>query len=245
MRYRVQISYNGSSYCGWQNQPNGVSVQEVLENRLSVKLQKEIQITGCCRTDAGVHAIKSYFHFDLDKGLPDDFIYAMNHLLPADISINEAIKVNDDFHARFDARSRSYVYKIHSLKNPFKNNNSFYFPRINAIEPAILDNSATIIRSGTHFDAFCKTMSDTKTMECQIIDACWLIDPEHDSFEFHISANRFLRGMVRLIVGACLQVGLGKIEITELGDAMSKQKPLSKPWSVPATGLYLKDIDYP
>jgi tRNA pseudouridine38-40 synthase len=245
MRYKVQISYYGSAYCGWQNQPNGVSIQEILENCLSIKLQKDITITGCCRTDSGVHAIKSYFHFDAESELPDDFIYAMNHLLPVDISINEVDRVNDDFHARFDATSRAYVYKIHCKKNPFKHNNSFYFPRIKAIDQAILDETAQIIRSGTQFGAFCKTMSDAKTMECQIKEAFWLLDYDQDMFEFHISSNRFLRGMVRLIVGACLQVGLGKMNKSDLLEAVSVQKLLSKPWSVPPEGLYLKDIFYP
>jgi len=245
MRYRVQISYDGTSYCGWQNQPNGISIQQILENRLGIKLQKEISITGCCRTDSGVHALQSYFHFDFDGELPNDFIHALNYFLPFDISVNEIVEVNADFHARFDATARAYVYKIHSIKNPFKHNKSFYFPQIKNIDPSVLEEAAMIIREGTEFGPFCKTTSDAKTMYCQIMEACWLFDRDHDSYEFHISANRFLRGMVRLIAGASLQVGLGKMNMVELREALVNQQPLSKPWAVPAEGLYLKSILYP
>ncbi len=245
MRYLVEISYDGSNYCGWQNQPNGLSIQETIENRLSVKLQEDIRITGCCRTDSGVHALKSYFHFDLDKEIPLDFNYAMNHLLPPDISVNGKTPVDDTFHARFDATERAYIYKIHSRKNPFKVKRSFFMPQIRNIDPGILEKAAEIISQNREFGPFCKTMSDAKTMFCEIKEAHWQFDPLNDTYEFHISSNRFLRGMVRLIVGACLQIGMGKMDLEELKLSFSKQQALSKPWSVGAEGLYLKHIKYP
>ncbi|HAY71173.1 MAG TPA: tRNA pseudouridine(38-40) synthase TruA [Saprospirales bacterium] len=244
MRYRAQISYVGTNFCGWQNQPNGVSVQEILENRLSIKLQQEIQITGCCRTDAGVHALKSYFHFDYEHELPIDFLYSMNHLLPFDIALRDAVLVNSDFHARFDAMERSYIYKLHGRKDPFKQNRSFYFPQIRDVDKKVLEEAALIFKENREFEPFCKTMSDVKTKVCELNDIYWHFDLVNDEYEFHISANRFLRGMVRLIVGASLQFGLGKMHIQELRESFRTQCPLSKPWSVPAEGLYLKEIKY-
>lgn len=245
MRYRVQISYIGTNFCGWQNQPNGVSVQEILENRLSIKLQEEIQITGCCRTDAGVHALKSYFHFDCEHELPVDFMYAMNLLLPFDIALKEVVGVKSEFHARFDALERSYIYKLHGRKDPFKQGKSFYFPLIRDVDQKVLEETALIFKENREFEPFCKSMSDVKTKVCEMNDVFWYFDPVNDEYEFHIRANRFLRGMVRLIVGASLQFGLGKMHVQELKESFTSQRPLSKPWSVPAEGLYLRDIKYP
>lgn len=244
MRFALRLAYKGTAYSGWQKQNNASTVQEEVERALSLRLGTGIGVTGCCRTDAGVHAADYVLHFDYEKSLDDSFLYNINNILPKDIAVKKIYDVEDDFHARFDAVSRSYVYKIHSKKDPFKEGLSFYFPAIEKADLELMQKATEIIAGYDEFFPFCKTHTDVKTMKCDIRKSFWIFDKNKDEYSFHITADRFLRGMVRLIVGAVLNTGLGKMDIEELKDAMQKQRRLKLNWSVPAHGLYLNKIDY-
>lgn len=245
MRFKVRMNYDGSTFAGWQRQLNATTVQELVEDSISTKLQVKTDILGCGRTDAGVHALDFVFHFDYDGDLPGDFLFSVNQMLPWSISIHKVVPVPGTFHARFDAVSRSYVYKIHTQKDPFRYNYSYYFPLIRQSERGIMQKAAELLLSFSQFSPFCKAHSDVKTMKCELKESRWVFDDESDNFEFHISSDRFLRGMVRLIVGATLQVGLGKMKFIDLENALRQQTDLPKPWSVPAKGLALTRVVYP
>ena len=244
MRYALNISYDGKGLSGWQRQENALSVQQILEDKMALKLRVPIQLTGCGRTDAGVHAEGYVAHFDFEGALPSDFLYALNLLLPVQISLNRVEPVRPDFHARFDAISRKYTYHIHSRKNPFLSPFSFYFPAIQQADYAVMQEVAKGLMHYDAFFPFCKSGSDAKTMQCRITESFWVFDPESGTFRFEIRSDRFLRGMVRLIVGTCLLTGLGKMTSEEVHLALEKQQPLPRPWSVPPDGLFLSDIQY-
>jgi len=244
MRYKLELSYAGTDYSGWQRQDNAITVQQLVEESISLKLQEKIIVVGCGRTDAGVHASKYVLHFDTPVELPGDFIFALNQILPESIAFQNMSRVTNNFHARFDALKRSYIYRLHSRKDPFKNQLSYYFPRILKCDDQLLNKSVQFLLDYESFTPFCKTNSDVKTTKCKLTEALWKHDPMDDSFEFHISSDRFLRGMVRLIVGSSLQVALGKLSIGQIEEAMQAQKPLPYAWSVPAHGLYLSEVRY-
>ena len=244
MRFALGLAYKGTAYSGWQKQNNAPTVQEEVEKALSIRLGTDIAVTGCCRTDAGVHAADYVLHFDYEQSFDDSFLYNINNILPKDIAVKKIYVVKDDFHARFDATSRSYVYKIHSRKNPFREGLSFYFPAIEKADMELIQHTAGIIAGYNEFFPFCKAHTDVKTMKCDIRESFWKFDKDKGEYRFHITSDRFLRGMVRLIVGALLNIGLGKMDVDELKDAMQKQRRMKLNWSVPAHGLYLNKIDY-
>ena len=245
MRYRMVISFDGTGLAGWQRQENALSVQEILEEKLSVKLRQPTEVTGCGRTDAGVHASSYVLHFDFPEPLSPDFVHAINQMLPPQISVHSVDAAPAGFHARFDAISRSYKYHIHSRKDPFKTAYSYYYPRMDDLDLEQLNAVASLLPEYDSFAPFCKSRSDVKTMRCMISQAAWQMDRVNHRYTFEITADRFLRGMVRLIVGASLQAGLGRLSVEEIRDALGKQIPLSRPWSVPAEGLFLTDVQYP
>ena len=243
-RYFLQLSYDGTHYSGWQRQSTARSVQGTIEEALSKMLREEIALAGCGRTDAGVHALRYVAHFDTEAELPEPLIYRLNRYLPPDIAIERIVPVGERQHARFDATHRAYVYHVHLGKDPFRRHFSYHFPFGDRLERRRLEEAAALLLEYEDFTSFCKLGNDAKTMLCDLRQSEWRFFPEENRMEYHIAANRFLRGMVRLIVGMCLNVGTGKIELEAVRQAMEDRKVLEQPWSVPGHGLFLRDIRY-
>lgn len=245
-RYFFQISYDGTEYSGWQRQENAITVQECIEENLSRLYKDSIPILGCGRTDAGVHASDFYFHVDLNESEEGINLlrFKLNKMLPSTVSVNEIIPVHKEAHARFDATSRSYIYRLHFDKDPFSVKYSFKYNQGGIPDFDLLSQAASLIKEYTEFYPFCKSNSDVLNYKCQIEISEWKKITE-SKWEYHVTANRFLRGMVRLIVGMCLNVAIGKILLHEVREAMDKQERLKYAWSVPPQGLSLTDIQYP
>lgn len=245
MRYFAELAYKGSNYHGWQRQNGQTSVQATLEDAFSTILQTEIAITGCGRTDSGVHASQYFIHFDHTDTFPLEFVRRINKFLPPDIAIYRIFEVASEAHARFDATHRAYEYHLGFQKNPFTKEICYHFPLAHLLNLELLQPAAGLLLLYKSFFPFCKTHTDVKTMDCELQRAEWEIDKNQEKLVFHIAANRFLRGMVRLIVGMCLNVAMGKQSLEEVKSALDQQKRLKKSWSVPPEGLFLKDIRYP
>ena len=245
MRYFINLAYKGTNYFGWQFQPNDISVQQVVQEKMSILLNQPIEVLGCGRTDRGVHASKYYLHFDFDNEFPSNFMYRMNQLLPKDIAFRSIHEVADEAHARFDATSRSYTYHILFNKSPFEyeiNSQIMYAERMDL---KVLQQAADILLEYKEFTPFCKTNADNRTMLCDITVAKWILKPNGDGFEFHVTSDRFLRGMIRLIVGMCVNVAMGKLDMDDVRKAMDTQTLLTRSWSAPPEGLFLSDVRYP
>jgi tRNA pseudouridine38-40 synthase len=243
-RYFIFLSYNGAAYCGWQVQPNGISVQEVVANALRTILrQPELEIVGAGRTDAGVHAKEMAAHFDLTNKLENENILCkkLNSFLPQNIAVQKIILVNNDIHARFSATARTYQYHIITKKNVFKND---FALRIEApLDFEKMNDAAMLLLQYLDFTSFSKLHTDTKTNNCKIIFAKWQkIDT--DEWIFEITADRFLRNMVRSIVGTLLEVGRGKISIDDFEKIIESKNRSLAGTSVPAKGLFLTKIKY-
>ena len=245
MRYFSELAYNGTNYCGWQIQPNGVTVQEKVAAAFSTILRTPIAVHGCGRTDTGVHASQFFIHFDYDGEFPRGFINRLNKFLPKDIVIKSIFEVTADASTRFDAYHRSYEYHISLHKDPFHQETVYYYPFSKQLDLEKMQAAAALLLAYDAFFPFCKTKSDAKTMLCDMKRAEWVLDEKADRLIFHISANRFLRGMVRLIVGMCLNVGLGRLTIADVKEAMDTQTRLKKDLSVEAKGLFLTEVKYP
>ena len=245
MRYFIRLSYKGTAYSGWQRQENAVGVQQIIEDRLHQLLQQDIRLTGCGRTDAGVHAMDYIAHIDLSREWPDEILYKINRMLPDDIAVQDIIEVPKDAHARFDAESRNYVYRLHAIKDPFRTGLSTFWPTLRNMNPDHFYKMSELFRSYDEFFPFCKTGSNNKTMTCRIYDCCWEIDRDDDTWIFHIQADRFLRGMVRLMVGITLKVGEGQEQIETVRDALERQQRLVKSFSAPPQGLFFAGVRYP
>ncbi len=244
MRYFSELAYKGTNYSGWQRQPNAPSVQQVIEEALSTILGKTIVVTGCGRTDTGVHASQYFLHFDFEGKFPEEFLRRINKLLPSDVAIRSFVEVTPDAHARFDAVQRSYEYHIVLDKNPFLTDTAWHFPFFEKLDLEKTQAAAALLLNYGEFQPFCKSNTDVHTMECTLFRSAWVLDEATRRMVFHVSANRFLRGMVRLIVGMTINVGLGKIEMDEVRDALERQVLLKKSWSVPAEGLFLTEVRY-
>jgi tRNA pseudouridine38-40 synthase len=245
MRYFLTLSYLGTRYSGWQVQPNAPSVQADLEKALTTILRQNIEVTGCGRTDAGVHARYYVAHFDAEGGLPPTFLNGLNSLLPDDIAAHSVQPVASEAHARYDAFERSYEYHIALRKDPFETDTAWIFPQSGKLDLKRMQESADLLPNYAAFLPFCKTDSGTEGYGCELKSAFWEHKPDEYRLIFHITANRFLRGMVRLIVGACVNAGLGKIEVADVQSALDEQKPLKKSLSVPPQGLFLTGVRYP
>lgn len=242
LRYFVELSYNGKAYHGWQIQPNAITVQEVVEKALSTLLGVPISIMGAGRTDAGVHATQLFAHFDTDVGFDTPkLIYKLNSFLPTDIAIRDIFKVKADVHARFHALSRAYVYRVAIEKNVFNVDHCFYVKH--ALDVDKMNAAAKILFEYKDFQCFSKTHTDVKTYNCDIMQAEWLV--KNGELHFVIKANRFLRNMVRAIVGTMINIGLGKVEVESLHTIIASKNRSEAGFSVPAHGLYLTDIEYP
>ncbi len=244
MRYFLELAYNGSRFCGYQIQPNGYTIQEDIEKALAVILRRSIKIVGCGRTDTGVHAAQFFAHFDWEEDLGGNFLHRLNTLTSKDIVFDKIIKVADKAHARFDATSRSYRYHIDLRRNPFRQEVAYYCPYGQKLEVEKMQKAADLLLQFDDFTTFCKSRTDTKTNICKLQKASWRLDEQNQQLIFQITADRFLRGMIRLIVGMSLYVGQGKIELAAVEDALKNKKLLKTPFSAPAKGLFLMDIKY-
>ena len=244
MRYFAELTYKGTNYFGWQRQPRQISVQEVIETAFSTILRTEISIVGCGRTDTGVHASQYFIHFDFEGEFPGGLTLRINKFLPRDIVIHRIFEVSPEVHSRFDAKERSYEYHMGFIKNPFTIESVWYNYFIEKPDFEKMQAAAKLLLNYTEFYPFCKSRTDVKTMTCKLSRAEWIFDEKNKNYTFHISANRFLRGMVRLVVGVCINIGLGKVSLEELKHAMDSQTRLEKNWSVPSEGLFLTAIKY-
>ena len=252
MRYFIYLSYDGARYHGWQIQPNDISVQEVLSKALSTLLREPIEVTGAGRTDAGVNASLMVAHFDTTHEADEQLVYRLNKLLPHDIAISRIRKVTPDAHARFSATSRTYIYNIVTAKTPFEPY-AYRFPQ--PLDFDKMNEAAQALFDYTDFTSFSKLHTDVKTNNCRIMKAEWapvncqlstvnsqLSTPK---WQFTITADRFLRNMVRAIVGTLLDVGRGVLTIEQFREIIEKKDRCSAGTSVPGNALFLADITYP
>ncbi|MBF7092475.1 tRNA pseudouridine(38-40) synthase TruA [Flavobacterium sp. ALJ2] len=241
MRYFIQFAYNGTHYHGWQYQPNAASVQETLNKALSVLLNTPINLMGAGRTDTGVHAKEMYAHFDYDSPIEvPNLIHKLNSYLPKDIAIYAIILVKDEAHCRFDATKRTYEYHINIIKDPFLEELSWYFHQY--LDVSLMNEAAKILLNHTNFQCFSKVNTDVNTFDCSIFEAYW--KTENNKLIFTISANRFLRNMVRAIVGTLVNIGLHKITLEDFENIIASKNRDKAGFSVPAHGLYLTKVEY-
>jgi tRNA pseudouridine38-40 synthase len=247
-RYFIKLSYKGTNYHGWQVQPNARSVQEIMNNDVSILLGREISVTGCGRTDAGVHARVFYAHFDMagdrvaaNDVTGDDFIFRLNGKLPRDIAVHEILPVKPDAHARFDAVSRTYEYHILRCKEVFLQEYAHYL--YGEVDTAAMQAGADMLREYTDFTSFSKVDTEVKTGDCRISEAIWEMDNE--KMVFRITADRFLRNMVRAIVGTLIDVGFNRISLEEFRRIIESKNRSSAGKSAPAKGLFLTGVRYP
>nr|WP_293833157.1 tRNA pseudouridine(38-40) synthase TruA [uncultured Arsenicibacter sp.] len=249
MRYFMELSYRGTSYHGWQIQPNGVSVQEVIENVLKVRLREPISILGSGRTDTGVHASQQYAHFDTEQLLPalGQLQHSLNAMLPHDVAIHRIFPVRPDDHARFTAVSRYYEYQIIRRKNPFKTGLAYVFHP--PLDVAAMNDAASRLMHYVDFESFSKVKTDVKTFNCRIDFAYWSVteaDGMPDgNLTFHIKADRFLRGMVRAIVGTLLEVGQGRMTPDQFEAVIQAKNRNKAGRAAPPEGLFLAEVGYP
>lgn len=242
MRYFIEFAYNGKNYCGWQLQPHSPSVQETLNKAFSTLLRTMIETTGAGRTDTGVHARQMYAHFD-HEGIADTdaLVHRLNAFLPKDIAVYRIIPLHDDAHARFDATSRTYEYHIHNFKDAFANEGSWYF--FHKLDVDKMNEAAKVLFNYIDFKCFSKTHTDVKTFNCKVTEAHWQQTGNH--LIFTVTADRFLRNMVRAIVGTLVEVGLGKMTIEDFNAVIESRNRSNAGASVPAHGLYLTKVEYP
>ncbi|MEO0468638.1 MAG: tRNA pseudouridine(38-40) synthase TruA [Bacteroidota bacterium] len=242
MRHFIDISYFGKAYAGWQIQQNAHTVQAELDQALSTLLRKEIRSTGAGRTDTGVHARQLMVHFEHEEALPASFLHSINGLLPADISVNQLLKpVKPDLHARFDASHRSYIYQIVRKKSPFHHDFAYWLRT--EVDVAKMQAGAELFKGYTEFGSFCKANAANLTNICRIDHAYW--QEEGELLCFHIGADRFLRGMVRAVVGTLLMLGKGKISLAEFQAIIEAQDRRAAGPSAEAKGLFLTEVRYP
>jgi tRNA pseudouridine38-40 synthase len=241
LRYFVQFSYHGKNYFGYQIQPKEISVQQELERALSTILRSEIKTTAAGRTDTGVHAKKMFAHFDVDSPLNEHLVHQLNSFLPADIAVQKIFKVRGDFHARFDATFRTYEYFISLEKNPFTQDSAWQLWR-RKIDVEKMNEACKILFGYEDFTSFAKLHTDNKTNFCKMYRAEW--EQTGSELKFTVSANRFLRNMVRAIVGTMVDIGAGKIQPNDLRKIIEDKNRNAAGTSAPAQGLFLVDVGY-
>jgi tRNA pseudouridine38-40 synthase len=242
MRYFIKLAYKGTNYFGWQYQPDAISVQETLNKALSTLLKTNIDILGAGRTDSGVHAKEMFAHFDYETEIDiEKLVYKLNSFLPKDIAVFDLIKVHDEAHARFDATKRTYEYHIHTKKNAFESDDSWYYSL--PLDVAKMNEACKILFEYIDFECFSKTNTDVNTFNCKIFEANW--QQNEDKLVFIIAADRFLRNMVRAIVGTMINIGSGKVSLNDFRQIIESKNRSKAGFSVPAHGLYLTKIEYP
>ena len=241
MRYFLEVSYKGTNYSGFQSQKNANTIQDEIEKALLIFFKKQIVLICSSRTDAGVHALQNFFHFDYEKKIASKHIYNINAILPADIVIKNINQVKSDSHCRFDAISREYKYYTYQQKNPFINDRGFYFPY--KVDIKLLNKAASIIMDYSDFTSFSKRNTQVKTFECKIYESKW--SRENDFLIYHVKADRFLRGMVKALTSTMLKVGIGKLSIEDFKNIIEAKNCAKASFAVPAHGLFLINVQYP
>ena len=242
MRYFITLSFDGTAYHGWQIQPHSVSVQEEFQKALSTLLRMPVEVVGAGRTDTGVHARKMVSHFDINAEQDcQQLVYKLNKLLPRDIAVQHVEQVSDDMHARFSAKSRTYHYYVHLGKNPFLR--SYSWQLYGKPDFELMNKAAVVLMEYMDFTSFSKVNTDTKTNDCTITEAHWDRVGE-GQWRFTITANRFLRNMVRAIVGTLMEVGRGRMTIEQLRQVIEAKDRCRAGDSVPGNALFLVDVKY-
>jgi len=242
LRYLIKLAYNGTNYHGWQKQINARSVQQVLEEKLSLLLGTTIETLGCGRTDTGVHAKDFYAHFDFEDVLnTDKLVYKLNQILPADVVVENINEVKVDFNARFDATSRTYEYWITAKRNPFLVELAWY--RHENFDVDAMNRAAQLLIGAHDFECFSKVKTQVNNFRCHVIKANW--HQQNDCLIFTITANRFLRNMVRAIVGTLIEVGRNKLSLEDFEKILASKNRCEAGQSVPAKGLFLTKVEYP
>jgi tRNA pseudouridine38-40 synthase len=243
MKYFLEISYIGKNYCGWQIQPNANTIQEELEKAFFLIFSERITINGSSRTDTGVHARQQFAHFETQTEISNtgQLVNRLNKILPEDISVQNIYHPSEDAHSRFDAVSRKYIYRIIHNKDPFNKDIAALIFKKPDLE--LLNKCCNILKNYIDFEAFSKVKTDVKTFDCQILEAFWIYNGQ--ILEFHIKANRFLRGMVRAIVGTQLMVGFGKISLDDFENIILSKKRENAGMAAKANGLTLEEVNFP
>lgn len=240
-RYFIETGYMGTRYAGFQVQHNAVTIQGTIDKALSVLLRNPVKTTGSSRTDAGVHAAQNFLHFDHDGQLMPHFCYKLNAILSPDIVVSGVRPVGAEAHARFDALSRSYRYRVYTAKDPFLRDRGYFFPY--PVDEGVLEQTAGIIRAHSDFSSFSKRNTQVKTFQCQIQQAAWRREPGQLIFE--IRANRFLRGMVRGLVATMLKTARGRMTLDEFTWLLGAKSNTGTDFSAPPQGLILMEVRYP
>lgn len=242
-RYFIYLSFDGTAYHGWQIQPNGLSIQQVLQERFSVLLRREVEIVGAGRTDAGVHARMMVAHFDVEESLDTvQLVYKINRMLPRDIAVQNIREVSPDLHARFSAIARTYYYYIHTERNPFLRQYSLEMPY--KLDFEAMNRAAAMLTDVKDFGAFCKSGADVKTTLCNLTVARWVKMEEGGRWYFEITANRFLRNMVRAVVGTLVEVGRGRMTEAAFAEVVASGSRKNAGESMPGNALFLWNITY-
>jgi tRNA pseudouridine38-40 synthase len=240
-RYFLEVSYKGTAYSGFQSQQNtGKTIQAEVEKAFVVLQREEVAMTGSSRTDAGVHALQNFFHFDYEGEIHPQFLYKLNAILPDDIVIRKLMRVGAEAHCRFDAVSREYRYYIYRRKDPFLQERAFYFPYRVSLEK--MQEAAGLVKGYTDFTSFSKRNTQVKTFECRIEESEW--EEEGGCLVYHVKANRFLRGMVRALTATMLQVGRGKLDMDGFRAVIAARDCTKASFAVPAKGLFLERVEY-
>ena len=242
-RYLLAFSYDGGSFHGYQIQPNATTVQSLLQDKLSLLLGFKLEIVGSSRTDTGVHAHQQFAHFDLPVGkkVKENAVFRLNRMLPDSLVVKGIYKVSDDFHARFAALSRTYEYRISPIKNPF--NSAFSYRFGVELDVEAMNQAAALFFKHTDYQCFSKVKTEVTTFECTIMQAFWAY--RGDELIFTIQGNRFLRGMVRAVVGTLLELGQGRLTIAQLQEILDSKDRCKAGRAVPAHGLHLVEVEYP
>jgi tRNA pseudouridine38-40 synthase len=240
-RYFLEVAYHGGRYAGSQVQHNALTIQAELEKALEVYFRQAVPLTGSSRTDAGVHANQNFYHFDLENPVNPRAIYNLNAILPADVAIRQIVQVPETAHCRFDAIAREYEYFIYQYKDPFLVDRAWYYPYTLNWEG--LQAAAEVLKEYTDFTSFSKRNSQVRTFNCNIVYSEWQVQPA--GAVYRVKANRFLRGMVRGLVGTMLQVGRGKITLQQLREIIEAKDCTRADFAVPGHGLFLQKVEYP
>lgn len=233
--------YKGTAYSGFQLQANAITVQSVMEHALGTYFRQPVSLTGSSRTDAGVHALQNFFHFDLEGPVPERFLYNINAILPGDVAVLSLKQVADTAHCRFDAKSREYAYHLYRSKDPFLADRAWYYPY--AIDRQALDRMAAVLMEYEDFSSFSKRNTQVRTFVCRIEESRWEEGPR-GTWVYRVKANRFLRGMVRGLVGTMLLAGRGKIGEQEFRNIITSGDCTKADFTTPAHGLFLVRVNY-
>lgn len=239
-RYFLEVAYRGTAYSGFQSQENANTIQQEVEQAFRTLQRSAVVLTGSSRTDAGVHALQNFFHFDFESPLHPQFVYKINAILPSDIVVRSVKQVADDAHCRFDASSRVYDYFIYRSKDPFLEDRAWYFPYTLNMEA--LQEAAALLMRHHDFTSFSKRNTQVKTFECSIMESSWR--QQQDCLVYRVRANRFLRGMVRALVATMLQVGRGTLSLEDFTAVIDAKDCTRASFAAPAHGLFLVEVCY-